>query len=63
MSFLPNNTRRTTVLPSRARTEMIQMRTRNGTGDMMSSQGLKLSGAGLHVMEVELVQCSLKKVG
>lgn len=40
---------------------MIQMRTRKGAGDMISSQGLKSSGAGLQVMEVELEQYSLKK--
>lgn len=37
------------------------MRTRRETADMMSSQGLNSSGIGLHVMEVELEQWSLKK--
>lgn len=49
------------MLPSRARTEMIQIRMRKGVADIISSQGLKSSGAGLQVMEVELEQCSLKK--
>lgn len=40
---------------------MIQMRMRKGVADMISSQGLKSSGAGLQVMLVELEQYSLKK--
>lgn len=42
---------------------MIQMRIRRRMGDIMSSQGLKLSGAGLQETDVELEQCSLKKAG
>lgn len=53
---IPNKTRSTAAFPRSARMEIIQMRIRRGTPDMMSSQGLKSSWVGVQMMEVELEQ-------
>lgn len=44
------------MFPNNANTDTIQISTRKKLGDMMSSQGLKSSWAGVQVMELELVQ-------